>query len=316
VRRVDLTFRSGGDECKAWLFLPRSEAPTPLPCVVLGHGFDGVREQRLDAYGELFAATAGIAALAFDYRHYGSSGGRPRQLYDNEAQVEDWRAAIACARGHESIDPDRIALWGTSTSAGHVVKVAAADDRIAAVVVQMPLVDGLAQLLGTPILQGVRLLWAGIRDRVGALFGRKPLTIPAAGRPGSLAAATSPDALSGLARITPPGSTWRNEVIARFALGTAVYRPARLAGRLRCPLFVCMADGDQLVPPRPALKMVDDAPHAELRRYPFGHFAMYYGAGFDRVAADQAAFFARHLGVLRARTNRFQSQIPEVEVLQ
>jgi fermentation-respiration switch protein FrsA (DUF1100 family) len=314
VRGEDLTFRSGGDECKAWLFLPRAEATTPLPCVVLGHGFDGVREQRLDAYGALFAA-AGVAALAFDYRHYGSSGGQPRQLYDNEAQVEDWRAAIACARGHESIDPDRIALWGTSTSAGHATKLAAEDGGIAAVVVQMPLVDGLAQLLGTPILQSLRLLWAGLRDKIGSLFGAKPLIIPAAGRPGSLAAATSADALSGLAAMTPPNSTWRNEVVARFTLSTALYRPGRLAGRLRRPLLVCMADGDEIVPPAPALRLVEQAPDAELRRYPFGHFGMYSGEGFDRAAADQAQFLARHLGAVVVRNSRFQSSVPEMEVV-
>ena len=316
MRRLDLTFDSGGDECKAWLFLPRAEPNAPAPCVVLGHGFDGVREQRLDAYGELLAA-AGMAAFAFDYRHYGSSGGQPRQLYDNKAQVEDWRAAIACARGHESIDPDGIALWGTSTSAGHAVKVAAEDAGISAVVVQMPLVDGLAQLLSTPILQSVRLLGAGLRDRIGSLFGAGPYVIPAAGRPGSLAAASSPDAISGLHAITPPDSSWRNAVIARFTLSTAVYRPGLLAGKLRCPLLVCLADGDQIVPPKPALKMVDQAQDAQLRRYPFGHFAMYYGEGFDRATADQVRFLARHLGVVRERTGRFQPGVSEeMEVFQ
>jgi uncharacterized protein len=315
VRRENLTFRSGSDECKAWLFLPRAESTARLPCVILGHGFDGVREQRLDAYAEVFAA-GGMAAMAFDYRHYGSSGGQPRQLYDNKAQVEDWRAAIACARGHESIDPNGIALWGTSTSAGHAVKVAAKDGEIRAVVVQMPLVDGLAQLFGTPILQSVRLLWAGLRDKLGSLIGSDPLIIPAAGRPGMLAAATSADAISGLHAITPPDSTWRNQVIARFTLSTALYRPGLLAGRLGCPLLVCLADGDQLVPPGPGLKMVEKAAEADLRRYPFGHFAMYYGEGFDRAAADQARFLARQLRVAPVRTNRFRPQVPEMEVLQ
>jgi fermentation-respiration switch protein FrsA (DUF1100 family) len=197
------------------------------------------------------------------------------------------------------------------------VKVAAEDGGVTAVVVQMPLVDGLAQLLGTPILQSLRLLWAGLRDKIGSLFGAKPYVIPAAGRPGLLAAATSPDAISGLHAITPPDSSWRNAVIARFTLGTAVYRPGLLAGKLRCPLLVCLADGDQIVPPKPALKMVDQAPDAELRRYPFGHFAMYYAEGFDRAAGDQAQFLARHLGVARERTGRFRPEIPEeMEVFQ
>ena len=45
----------------------------------MAHGFSGVREQRLDAYAERFAQ-AGLAVLVFDYRHFGASGGEPRQL--------------------------------------------------------------------------------------------------------------------------------------------------------------------------------------------------------------------------------------------
>ena len=133
------------------------------------------------------------------------------------------------------VDPERIALWGTSTSGGHVVQLASEDARIAAVVAQVPLVDGLAQLFGTPVRQTVRLLWAGLKDRIGAAFGRDPLLIPAGGRPGSLAAATSPDALSGLAAITPPKSTWRNAMVARFTLATAMYRPGRSVGKRELP---------------------------------------------------------------------------------
>src|SRR5688572_4882796 len=122
VRRYDLTFESRGTRCAAWLYRPDVEAP--VPCVVLAHGFDGVREQRLDAYAECFAE-AGLAALVFDYRGFGSSDGNPRQLFHNKGQLADWRAAIACARALEdAVDPTRIALWGTSTSAGHVVRLA------------------------------------------------------------------------------------------------------------------------------------------------------------------------------------------------
>ena len=285
-----------------------------MPCVVIAHGFDGVREQRLDVLAERFAA-AGMAVLVFDYRYIGSSEGEPRQLFDNKAQLADWRAAIACARTLEGIDPERIGLWGTSTSGGHVVLLAAEDERIAAVVAQVPLVDGFAQLLNTPVWQTVRLLWAGLRDRIGALFGRRPYLIPAAGRPGELAAATSPDALSGLAAITPPGSTWRNEVVARFTLTTALYRPGRSVNRLRCPLLVCMADGDLLVPAAPALKLARTAARGELRRYPCGHFSMYFGPDFDRAVADQSAFLRRCLGLDRPAGARAAASSPSLEVM-
>jgi fermentation-respiration switch protein FrsA (DUF1100 family) len=312
VRREDLTFRSGGLHCAAWFYCPAAERP--LPCVVLAHGFDGVREQRLDAYAQRFAA-AGLAALVFDYRYFGSSDGTPRQLFSNEAQLDDWRAAIAHARGLEQVDPDAIALWGTSTSGGHVVQLAAEDPRVAAVVAQVPFADGLAQLFSLPISQGIRLLWAGLRDRIGALFGRRPLMIPAAGQPGSFAVISSPDALSGLAAITPPDSSWRNEVVARFTLTTSLYRPGRYAPRLGCPLLVCMADGDHLIAPGPALTMARAAPHGELRRYPFSHFGMYFGRGFDRAVADQAEFLQLHLLPGRTKEKPGEPTMPVLEAL-
>ena len=92
--------------------------------MVLAHGFGGVKEARLDAYAERFAA-AGYAALVFDYRHFGDSGGEPRLLIDIGRQQADWRAAIAFARALEGVDGERIALWGTSFSGGHVIELAA-----------------------------------------------------------------------------------------------------------------------------------------------------------------------------------------------
>src|ERR1700754_2001156 len=112
VKPGALTFRSQGVECSALLFRPERPAGD-VPCVILAHGFDGVREQRLTAYAERFAQ-AGLAALVFDYRGFGSSDGRPRQHFSNGAQLEDYHAAIDCAAGLEGIDPQRIALWGTS----------------------------------------------------------------------------------------------------------------------------------------------------------------------------------------------------------
>ena len=292
VRRDDLIVECKGTRCAAWHYRPDGHGT--VPCVVIGHGFDGVREQRLDAYGERFAA-AGLAALVFDYRHFGSSEGMPRQVVDNKAQLEDWRAAIARARQLDQVDPERIALWGTSTSGGHVVQLAAEDAQIAAVVAQVPLADGIAQLRNTPFGQTLRLLWAALKDRIGAAFGNDPLMVPAVGRPGALAAVTSPDALTGLCRITPKETTFVNAVAARFALGTTFYRPGRRARDVRCPLLVCIADGDRLIPPKPALAMVEAAERGELRRYPFGHYAMYVGDGFERAVRDQTAFLTRAL---------------------
>src|SRR5919202_566943 len=114
MERTDDRFDSGDTDCAAWLY-----GSLPAPLIVMGHGLGAVREMRLDAYAQRFAA-AGFAALVFDYRHFGASGGEPRQLLDVRRQLEDWRAAVAFARTVDGIDPERVALWGTSFSGGHV----------------------------------------------------------------------------------------------------------------------------------------------------------------------------------------------------
>jgi len=95
--RSDALIFSDGTGCAAWVYRPDGDHVHPM--VVMAHGFSATREQRLDAYAERFCA-AGIGVLLFDYRHFGASGGEPRQLLDIGRQHADFRAAVShAARG-------------------------------------------------------------------------------------------------------------------------------------------------------------------------------------------------------------------------
>jgi pimeloyl-ACP methyl ester carboxylesterase len=292
--REDLSFASGADTCAAWLYRPEGVAGT-VPCVVMAHGFSATRADTLPAYAERFAA-AGMAVLLFDYRHFGDSTGEPRQLLDIGRQQADYRAAIAFARSLGGIDAQRIALFGTSFSGGHVVAVAAKDPSIAAVVAQAPFADGLTAVRMTPPLTALRAAALGLADQAAGLAGRPPRLMPAVGPPGSFAVMTQPDAQPGLRAIVPAGSRWRNEVAARVMLRVAPYRPVRSAAKVACPLLVCVCEGDTTTPPGAAIKMGERAPRGEVLRYPIGHFDIYVGEHFERAVADQTAFLQRHLG--------------------
>lgn len=288
--RQDVTFDSWGARCAAWLYRP--DGSRAAPCVVMAHGFGAVREARLDAYAERFL-DAGLTALVFDYRHFGASEGEPRQLLDIRRQLADWAAAIAYAR---TLDSERIALWGSSFSGGHVIQTAARDHRIAAVVAQVPFVDGIATLRATGVSQSLRLTREAVVDELGRLRGDpEPHMVKVVGPPGSVAAMTSPDAEAGYRAIIPPGSTWREEVAARVLLRLGLYRPGRAARDVRCPLLVCVCDDDAICPPGPALTAASAAPRGESVRYPGGHFDVYLGEPFERAVADQAAFLGRYL---------------------
>jgi dienelactone hydrolase len=292
TQRRDETFASGAERCAAWVYVPDGQGP--VPCVVLAHGWSGVREQRLDAYAERFAA-AGLAAVVFDYRHFGASGGEPRQLLDIGRQLDDWRAAVAFARSLPEVDASRVALWGSSFSGGHVQEIAANDPQVAAVIAQVPFADGLRNLPRLGPTVALRMTAAGLRDVIGAALGRPPHMLAAVGPPGSLAVMTSPDAEPGFRAIDPPGSTWRNESAARIALRVGTYRPGRHAGHIACPILYALADDDVVTPPEFAAAAAQRAPRSEVRHYPGGHFDLYDGDGFERTIVDQVDFLRRHL---------------------
>jgi pimeloyl-ACP methyl ester carboxylesterase len=222
----------------------------------MAHGFGATRDASLAPYAERFAA-AGMHVLLFDYRHFGDSDGKPRQLVSVRRQLQDYAAAVAFARALSGVDPARIAVWGTSFSGGHALVTAATVPGVAAAVCQCPMMDGLAAVRNILQYAGLgqllRLTGHGLLDLVQAPFGGAHY-VPTVAPPGSLAVMSSPDAEAGYRALAPPG--FRFEVAARIALSIAAYRPVR---------------------------------------YPIGHFEPYFGAPFERSVGDQLAFLRRHL---------------------
>ena len=125
--RTDVEFNAEGTILRGWLYLPDG-AGERVPGVVMAHGLSAVKEMYLDAFAEVFAA-AGLAVLVFDNRNFGASDGEPRQEIDPWAQVRDYRHAITWMRQVPDVDPDRIGVWGSSYSGGHVIVLAASRRR-------------------------------------------------------------------------------------------------------------------------------------------------------------------------------------------
>ena len=269
----------------------------------MAHGIAGTRDSGLLPFAEAFAE-AGIDVLLFDYRCFGDSSGEPRQLGWPERHRQDYRAAVEFARGLDGVDPDRIALWGTSWAGGHVVYVAADDPRIAAVVSQTPDLDGI-RILQTVVRnsdwrQLTRLVWAGLKDLAEAARGRPPHRIPVVGPPGSVGVLTTPDAEPGYLEITGP--TWRNEISARALIAESANRPISRIDSVRSPILVQIADRDTVTPPAQARAAAWRAKgHVEVHEYPCLHFQIYLGEFRERAIADQLHFLTRHLASSETR---------------
>ena len=292
TQREDVQFPSGGELVSAWLYRPPGSGPVPL--LVMAHGLGAVRGMRLDAYAERFSA-AGYACLVFDYRNFGDSEGFPRQLLDIGMQLADWAAAVSYARTLPGVDPDRIALWGTSFGGGHAIATAARLPGIAAAVAQCPFTDGIAsaRTLSPWIFSRVGILAA--RDLVATRLGKPPVMVATVGRPGEVALMNAPDAYPGYLKLVPEGLDVPHEVAARIALKIMTYRPGRLTPKITCPILFCVCEADSVAPAAATLRYAGKAPRGEVKLYPEGHFAIYVDEAFERVVADQIAFLDKHL---------------------
>ncbi|WIX92368.1 alpha/beta fold hydrolase [Amycolatopsis sp. DG1A-15b] len=297
--RHDVSFPSGETTCAAWLYLP-SGVPSP-PVVILGHGLGATREMRLDAFAERFTQ-AGFAALAFTYRYFGDSGGRPRQLLSIRRQLADWDAAIAHVQARPDVDGSRVAVWGSSFGGGHAITVAARHPELRAAVAQCPFTDGLASAVALGPVGSLKLAPVLARDLVAAVRGTEPATIPLAGAPGSPALMTAPDALPGYQALVPAGTTFRNEVAARVVPTIAGYRPGRAAKKIAIPILFCVSNTDTVTPPAQTLRYARTAPRGEIKTYDAGHFDFYLGAPFEALVRDQTEFLTRQLNPAAATT--------------
>lgn len=283
-------FMSEGVRCTADLLRP--VGTDPVPVVVMAHGLGGTRNMRLLAYAERFAAV-GYACLVFDYRYFGDSEGYPRQLINIQHQLEDWTAAIAYARRLDGVDPNKVILWGSSFSGGHVLSISAQDHRIAAVVSQCLFSDGLASGLVMDPIVSIKLAGLALVDRLGTWFGAKPLMVPIAGRSGSIALMTAPDAYDGYFALVPQGATINNHAPARFALDIIRYYPGRQTPYIQAPVLFQVCNDDSVAPAKQTLRHAQRTPRKEILRYDYGHFEIYLGQPFEHIVSDQIDFLRR-----------------------
>ncbi|QWC83973.1 alpha/beta hydrolase [Nocardioidaceae bacterium] len=289
--------------------------PGGRPCVVMAHGFGCTRDGGLAAYAAAFAA-AGCDVLVFDYRGFGTSGGTPRQDVDHRRHREDYTAAVAEARRLDGVDPERIVLWGTSYSGGHVLAVAADDPRVAAVVSQGAAVDGRAILLGTgrgsssrddeggapgsasSARRAARIASAVARDLLASVTGRRPVHLAVFGNPGEAALMTAPGGARALAPILGP--TFRNELCARGLLRIPRNRPVTVAAQVRCPALLVIAERDEIAPPSSVREAARAMARSEVAAYDCSHFALYAdapGSVFGDVLERQLAFLGSRLAL-------------------
>jgi len=288
-----------GTRLRGWWYPPQRAVDGPA--VVMAHGFSAVKEMVLDRYAEVFAA-AGIGVLAYDHRNFGASDGEPRQEIDPWGQVRDYRAAIRFASGRPGVDASRLGIWGSSFSGGEVLIVAACDERVRAVVANVPL----AGLPGADYAD-TRASFEAIRKRVqgppGPGEAASPVLGPFAvvdeGGGGVRAYLSQPESREWFLRLGRlPGSRWQNRVTLRNAfVGDPPFDPGLCVAHVApTPLLMVVADDDRVADAGIALAAFERAREPKrLVRVPGHHFAPYAGPAFERAAGAARDFLLEFL---------------------
>ncbi|WP_117594728.1 alpha/beta hydrolase [Haloprofundus halophilus] len=289
---VSVRFDSDDERCVGTLYRP--DRPKNPPLVLMAAGFGSDREFGLPVYAERFAER-GYAVFLFDHRHFGDSEGEPRNLVSPAKQIADWRAAIERADELDGVDADRLVLWGSSFAGGHVLEVAAGEPHVAAVVSQVPFVDGRSMTLGKGLKFAAKSLPLALADKLLSFVGRSK-TVPVVGTPEEFAVINEPGAKTGFFDLVPSGSDWENETPARVFLSIPGYRPGTKTDEVHCPTLVVAGEHDELVSLSDVESAASKLPNGTFLRLPVGHFDVYGGETFEEALAHQFAFLDRVVG--------------------
>jgi hypothetical protein len=298
--RQEVTFPSQGLNCAGWLYLPDDlEGNEQRPAIVMAHGFSAVKEMYLSNFAEKFEE-AGFIVLVFDYRYFGDSEGEPRGRLIPAEQHEDYKNAITWISQRPEVDPDRIGIWGSSYSGGHVLYLSSFDKRIKAAVSQVPLVNGWgnAQRLMRPDVFD-EFVEAVAQDRTARYTGGEGGSVPVVAPEGEPSALPTPESYEWFGHASETvAPNWRNEVSLESMEAFLEYDPA---GNIHLisptPLLMLVAEKDTLTPTDMAMAAYERALEPKKLVILEGgkHFDAYTEPGLSQAAPPAVEWFERHL---------------------
>lgn len=293
-------FRSEGAILRGLLLRPDSVAQPPV--VIMAHGTSATIRMVADEYAEVFRRN-GLAVLLYDHRNLGASDGEPRQEINPWIQCRGYLDAIDFVQTLDGIDHDRIGLWGDSYTGGEVMVVGAIDERVAAIVAQIPVCGR-----EPPTLEPTQANFDAIRATLlrGDVAGGPDVTV------GPLPV-VSPDQLSTPSLLEPVqafrwfvdyggrhGTGWVNRVTRVLSDTPVPYNPVLCAPFVAPPILMMVAPEDEMRHAdygvtRTAYELMPEP--KEWYDIAGGHFGLLYHPGplFDEATGIQSEFLTRWL---------------------
>ena len=289
-------FQSEGATLRGLLITPEGH-PGRLPLVIMAHGTSATFQMVAIEYARAFAR-AGIAALIYDHRNFGRSGGEPRYEINPWVQCRGYRDALGFALGLPQVHPDKLALWGDSYTGGQAVVLSACDARPRAIIAQCPVfgAGAPAALPDRPTMDQIRLtLQSGdVSGTAETTTGPIPVV--------------SPSQLAHRSLLAPvqafrwfmdyggrPGSGWTNEVTRVVPPTPVTYSPFLCAAYVQAQVLFMVAPEDEMLHASYAVtRQAYDLIPTEKQWYDIrdGHFGLLYHPGerFDEAVGVQTEY--------------------------
>lgn len=291
MREATVHFHSLG--CRlSGLWRTPDEPPERMRAIVQGPGWLGLKDAKLYVrYHEALTA-AGFGVLVFDYRGFGDSEG-DRSTISPRQQLEDLVSAVTYVGAREDVDGDRVGAFGSGgTGGGNAILLGALDERVGAVVSQLPVADG-RDWLHRMRSEDDWLAYLGMLEedrRQRVLTGQGRLVHP---REEIMVPTRERRATSVKADVDTRVPT---AISLQAADEILDYRPLAAAERMTTPLLVIAVEGDATTPTDHAVALYEAArgPKQLLMQRHTTHYAAY-----DRYAPVVTPrivdWFDRHL---------------------
>lgn len=278
-----------------------------VPGIVMTQGLTLLKEHYIDDSARRFR-DAGISALVYDHRSFGSSDGMPRHETNPSQQAEDYHDAVTALMAQPGVDPSRVAIWGIGHSGGAAMIAAGDDPRLKTAIFHMPFTSGALDAKNFPpgILE---MAW---RDRQEAVTSKDHKTTyvklwphslaNAQGKDGARTFLTGDDAWNfisgGLERSSQAGTPWENQITLQSFYHIAKAEPRDFIAKFSPrPLLYLAAEVDLISGPLEVQRAVfaragENAEFAVLKPH---HLATYFGKPFEENIEVQLKFLRRTL---------------------
>lgn len=287
----NIEFYSDGSKIKGILYLPDDPGENEkIPGIVLCHGFAGVKELLLPPYAQAFSEN-GFAALVFDYRGFGESEGERGKLAPY-FQVTDIRSALTFMQTQPQVDPDKLALWGTSFGGANAIVASAVDKRIKCLSVQLTFGDGERVITGgLDEQEKEKLLTMLHKLQVKGVTQNKSMQVTVQ------KILTDEQSIEFFNKTVETYPELNIKIPFLTIKETLEHKPEKHLGEVRVPILIVGAENDKVNPPEESGIIYEKANEPkELMMVPGAtHYEVYEGERFNSVVGKQLEWFKTYL---------------------